>query len=152
MTEPFTADDMSLEEKRTWAGAGIIVVAFLAYLGIITVRGLQAGPLIEVSWVAPMAWTLGIAAAASFLAIGLLGLRTPKAARKKDVRDDEIERFGDQVGQAFAVMGGLAALILLMIDVDRFWAAHSLFFGFMLSGILGSFAKLAAYREGIDSL
>jgi hypothetical protein len=152
MDENFTMDDLTLEEKRTWAAAAIMIVTLIVYVGIITVRHFQPGPLIEISWVAPMTWTFGLSGAASLAAIGIIGLRTPKSARKKDVRDADIERFGNTVSHAFVVMGGLAALILLLIDVDRFWIAHTLFYAFMVSGILGSFAKIAAYREGIEQL
>lgn len=152
MSEPFTTDDMSLEEKRTWAVAGIMLVAFLTYIAIITVRGFQPGPLIEVSWVAPMAWTFGLTAAVSFLAIAIIGQRIPKSERRKDIRDEQFEQFGNAVGNGFFGIGGIAALVLLMIGVDRFWIANTLFLAMMLSGILGSFAKLGAYREGIESL
>lgn len=144
--------EVSVEEKRTGAAAIIMVASFLVYQTLIIVRSAAPGPLIEISWVAPMAWTMGISGLLSIAANVLIGIGRPKKARKRDVRDRDIERFGNTVAHAFVVIGGLVALVLLLIDVDRFWVTHALYYGFMVSGILGSFAKLGAYREGIQEL
>ena len=65
-------------------------------------------------------------------------------------RDREIEHFGDRVGQSFLTIGGIAALILAMVDAAHFWIGVTLFTGFFLSAFVGGLARLGAYRAGFQ--
>jgi hypothetical protein len=49
-----------------------------------------------------------------------------------DQRDKEIYRFGEYVGQSFLVIGGVAALVVAMAEVDHFWIANALYLAFPL--------------------
>ncbi|MFD9127610.1 hypothetical protein ACFV0G_23070, partial [Kitasatospora sp. NPDC059571] len=68
--------------------------------------------------------------------------------RHKDQRDREIHRFGEYIGQSFLVIGGVAALVMAMAEVDYFWIANAAYLAFVLSALMSSAAKIAAYRRG----
>jgi cell division protein FtsW (lipid II flippase) len=140
---------MSFEEKNTWVFALVTVGAYAAYLATILGRA-QETPLAEVSYVGPMLWTIGAAIAAAIVGRILTAIVWPKEADKADQRDREINRFGEYIGQSFVVIGGVAALGLSMAEVDHFWIANAVYLAFVLSALLGSTAKLVAYRRGFQ--
>ena len=75
------------------------------------------------------------------------------SAAAKDQRDREINRLGDHIAQSFLIIGAVTALCFAMIDVAMidvalFWIANAIYLGFVLSAILGSIAKIIAYRRG----
>ena len=141
---------MSFEEKNTWVYALVTVVAFAVYL-VIILRRAQGIPLAEVPYVGAMLWTIGGAIAASIAGRILIAVAWPKDADKKDERDKEIYRFGEYVGQSFVVIGALAALILAIAEADHFWIANAIYLAFVLSALLGSTARIFAYRRGFQS-
>jgi len=141
---------MSFEEKNVWIYAMVTVGAFGAYLVTILGRA-QGTPLTEVPYVGAMLWTIGAAIAASIVGRIVVAVAWPKDADKKDQRDKEINRFGEYVGQSFVVIGAVAALGLSMAEVDHFWIANAVYLAFVLSALLGSTAKLVAYRRGFPS-
>jgi hypothetical protein len=53
------------------------------------------------------------------------------------------------VGQAFLVLGGVAALLLSLAEGDHFWIANTLYLAFVLSAVIGSAARIVAYRRGL---
>ena len=141
---------MSFEEKNVWIYAMVTVGAFGAYLVTILGRA-QGTPLTEVPYVGAMLWTIGAAIAASIVGRIVVAVAWPKDADKKDQRDKEINRFGEYIGQSFVVVGAVAALGLSMAEVDHFWIANAVYLAFVLSALLGSTAKLVAYRRGFPS-
>ena len=78
------------------------------------------------------------------------GMVTGDTDTSADLRDRQISRFGDHVGQSFVIIGAVAALILLMLDVAPFWVAQAIYLGFVLSGILSAVARIASYRFGFS--
>jgi hypothetical protein len=140
---------MSFEEKNTWVYALVTVVAFAVYL-VIILRRAQGIPLAEVPYVGAMLWTIGGAIGASIVGRILVAIAWPKDADKKDERDKEIERFGEYVGQSLVVIGALAALILALAEADHFWIANAIYLAFVLSALLGSTARIFAYRRGFQ--
>ncbi|WP_404429275.1 hypothetical protein LG299_08725 [Microbacterium lacus] len=143
---------MGYAERNTWVQVVMSTVGTAVYL-VIVLPQLWQRPVDDIDWVWPMVWTIvGTIAATILVSIGwgiLAGIRDPDEEHTADQRDHEIERFGDRVGQAFAVIGGLTALILTMLEVHWFWIGNTLFLGFFLSALLGGFARLSAYREGL---
>ena len=128
----------------------VTVGAFGAYL--VTILGRAQGiPLTEVPYVGAMLWTIGAAIVASIVGRIVVAIAWPKEADKKDQRDKEIHRFGEYVGQSFVVIGAVAALLLSMAEVDHFWIANAVYLAFVLSALLGSTAKIVAYRRGFPS-
>ena len=80
---------------------------------------------------------------------GLAG--QPRDGHVKDQRDQEINRLGEYTGQSFVVIGALAAMVLAMLEADWFWIANVVYLCFVLSAILGSATKLAAYRRDFST-
>jgi hypothetical protein len=107
-------------------------------------------PLTEVSYVAPLLWTVGASIAASIALHAVMGISSPRDAGRKDQRDKEIYRFGEYIGQSFVVIGGVAALLMAIAELDHFWIANVIYLTFVLSAILGSVAKIVAYRRGFQ--
>ena len=140
---------MSFEEKGAWIMAVVSPTAYLAYLAVILGRA-DGTPLAEVSYVSTMLWSIGAAIVASILLVILVAIASPKDADKKDQRDREINRFGEYIGQSFVVIGGVAALIMSMAELDHFWIANVIYLTFVLSAILGSVTKIVAYRRGFQ--
>ncbi|MEU9012566.1 hypothetical protein AB0D12_22920 [Streptomyces sp. NPDC048479] len=141
---------MPFEEKSAWVMGVLAVSTYAGYLVVILGRTGDT-PLVEVSYVATLLWALGISIAASIVLHMLIAMFSPKDTRKKDQRDREINRFGEHIGQSFVVIGGVAALGMSMAELDYFWIANAVYLAFVLSAILGSTAKIVAYRRGFQS-
>lgn len=143
--------DVASEEKRAWIMGVVAIVGYAVYLALVLGRAGEGVPLTEVPYVAPLLWTVGGAIAASILLNIAVAALSPREAAAKDERDKEIGRLGEYSGQSFLAIGALAALILSMAGADRFWISNAIYLGFVLSAVLGSAVKLAAYRQGFQS-
>ena len=129
---------MPFEEKTAWAYGVVALAAYLTYLGILLTTGAD--------YVAPMLWTIGASIVTNIVATIAIGTVTP---RGKDQRDRDIYKFGEYVGNSFVVVGAVSALILAIIAAPHFWIANVLYLCFVLSAVLGTIAKLVAYRRGL---
>ena len=141
---------MSFEEKNQWAFGLVTVVTYTVYVVIILGRA-QSMPLTEVPYQWTMVGAIVAAIVAGILANIAISISSPKDAGRKDERDREINRRGEYIGQSLVVMGGVAALIMAMLEVDYFWIANAIYLFFVLSALLGTTAKLVAYRRGFAS-
>lgn len=140
---------MSFEERHTWVGTAIGLAAIAAYILVIAGRA-QDSPLTDVEWGWPMLVT--VLAAGGLYALVYLGMRLRhRGEATTDARDIEIDRYGELAGKGLASAAITAAVVMLALDVDTFWVAHTLFGGAYLSSLVGTVAKIAAYREGIPS-
>ncbi|MCP3820583.1 hypothetical protein NLX86_21540 [Streptomyces sp. A3M-1-3] len=138
---------MAFEEKRAWIMVLVTVASYAAYLAVIL--GRPGGvPLAEAPYVSALLWTVGAAIAASIVLHTTVAALSPEGANTRDQRDREIHRFGEYIGQSFVVIGGVAGLALAMADLDQFWIANAIYLAFVLSSVLGSTAKIVAYRLG----
>ena len=137
---------MSYEEKSSWIMGALAVVSLTVYLAITLGQGATM-PLTETPYVATMLWTIGGSIVVSILIH--IGIGLFSRDRKKDQRDREFYNFGERIGNGLLVVGALAAMVLAWLEVDWFWIANALYLGFSLSAVLGSIAKLVAYRRGI---
>jgi hypothetical protein len=133
------------EEKRAWIMLVVSVVAYVAYVVVILGR-VDGGALADVSYAGALLWTIGGGIVAAILAEIAMAVVNPRASRVKDVRDREIGRLGDHVGQAFGVIGSLAAMLMALAEWDHFWIANVIYLGFVLSAVLGSVTKVVVYR------
>ncbi len=138
---------MSFKEKSTWIMAVITVGAYVAYLNIILGRADNA-PLIGVPYASTLLWTIGAVMVASIVAHIAVAIASPQDADKADQRDREIERHGDYTGHWFIVTGAVAALGMSMAELSHFWIANVIYLAFVLATLLGSAAKILAYRRG----
>lgn len=141
---------MSSEEKRAWIMLVVSIVAYATYVAIILGRA-QGAPLAEVPYVATMLWTIGAAIVTAIVLNIVVAIISPKNADKKDQRDREINRLGEYIGQSFVVIGGVAALLLAMAELGYFWIANVVYLAFVLSSVVGSTAKVIAYRKGFQT-
>ncbi|RSD23933.1 hypothetical protein [Amycolatopsis eburnea] len=138
---------MTHEEKNAWIQGLAAVVSYAVYL--VLVLGRAGGrPLAEVPYVATLLWTVGASIAAAIV-LSIVAAVVSKDG-EKDQRDREIGRFGDHVGQSFVVIGAVAALLLALVEAPHFWIANTVYLAFTLSAVLGSAARIAAYRRGFQ--
>jgi hypothetical protein len=138
---------MSSEERSAWIMGALAVGSLGVYLAILL--GRQDGSrLADVSYVAPMLWTIGASIVASIVLHIGAGIINRKDGHLKDQRDREINQRGDHIGQSFVVVGGVAAMGMAMAEWPYFWIANVIYLCFHLSAITGSAAKLVAYRNG----
>jgi len=139
---------MSALEKRAWIRLGTAIAAYATYLVLILIRD-DGVPLAEVPYVAALLWTIGGAIVVSIVLDILVSILSPRDAGQADQRDREIARFGDTVGQSFVVIGGVAALLMALLELPYFWIANAVYLAFVLSAVLGGIARLVAYRRGL---
>ncbi|WP_106815184.1 hypothetical protein [Microbacterium timonense] len=143
---------MAYSERNIWAQLIASIVGTAVYLSIVLPQ--LDRPVDDIDWAWPMAWTIiGAIVASIVISIvwGILaGMRDPDEEHSADQRDREIGWFGDRIGQAFSVIGGVAALILAMVEAHWFWIGNVLFLGFFLSASLSAIARLIAYRRGFQ--
>jgi cell division protein FtsW (lipid II flippase) len=138
---------MSYDEKNTWIYGVVTVISFAIYVVVILGRA-DGGPLVEVAYVGPMLWCIGGAILACIVGSMVVMAAKPDEADKRDERDKEINRFGEFVGQSFAVIGAVAALVLAMVEAEYFWIANAVYVGFVGSALLATVTKVVAYRRG----
>ena len=140
---------MAFEEKSAWIMSIASIGSYLAYLIVVLGRAEQV-PLAEVSYVATLLWSIGITVAVIIVGHIAIAIANPKEADQRDERDKQIHRFSEYVGQSFVVIGGIAALILAMLELRHFWIANAVYLAFVLSGLLSSITKIVAYRKGFQ--
>ena len=139
---------MSFEEKGNWVFLVVNVVTYVAYLSV-TLGRAQNVPLTDVPYVSTMLWTIGIAIALSILGNIVVAISKPSEADKSDVRDKDINRFGEYVGGVVLAVGMLAPFGLALAESDYFWIANAMYLAFVLSALTSSVVKVVAYRRGL---
>src|SRR5262245_12632617 len=125
---------MSYEEKGTWAYLAAVVGAYAVYVAIILGR-LQGTATAQVSYVWVLLWTTVASGVASTVFGTLLETARRSDSRRKDVRDREINRFGEYVSRWFVVGGAAVGFGLALAKVDYFWIANVIYLGFVLWAI-----------------
>ena len=143
---------MVYTERNTWSSLVVSVIAMVAYV-VVVLRRAGTGPITEVDWVPLMLWTVGLSIAGAIVVSilwGIIaGMRDPGGATVTDQRDRDISRMGERVGQGFLVIAGLGVIALCAVEAELFWIAHTMFFGFAVSAIVGGIAQAIAYRRGL---
>jgi hypothetical protein len=139
---------MSFEEKGNWVYLVVSVVTYVAYLSVILGRA-QDVPVTDVPYVSTMLWTIGIAVALSILGNIVVAISKPSEADKSDVRDKDINRFGQYVGGIVLAVGMLVPFGLALAESDYFWIANAIYLAFVLSAFTSSVVKVVAYRRGL---
>lgn len=138
---------MALQERRAWIRLVTALGAYGAYAAVV-LSGAGERPLAQASYAAALLWSVGgsIAAAVVAEAITGPGRRGGASSRVTDVRDREIGRLGDYVGQSFVVIGAVAAMLMAMAGWERFWIANVIYLCFAASAVLGNATKVLVYR------
>ena len=141
----------SYEEKGTWIYLAVAIAGYSFYLSRVLPEFLAGTPVDEIDYVPVMLWTIGGAIVASIVARIVIEIIVPSESYKSDVRDKEIDRLGERVGNAFLVIGALGALVLAWIEGGYFWIANVIYLCFVLSAILSSVTKVVVYRRGVPT-
>jgi len=139
---------MSFEEKGNWVFLVVNVVTYVAYLSVILGRA-QDVPVTDVPYISTMLWTIGIAIALSIVGNIGVAISKPSEADKSDVRDKDINRFGEYVGGIVLAVGMLAPFGLALAESDYFWIANAMYLAFVVSALTSSVVKVVAYRRGL---
>jgi hypothetical protein len=139
---------MTYDEKTTWAQLLVAVGITVTYLVILLGKA-DGGPLVEVPYQSTMLWMIGIGIVASILLSILFSILSGERQFRSDARDREISAFGTRMGQAWIVIGALAAMLMAMAEWDWFWIANTVFLCFLLSAMFEGVAKVVAYRRGL---
>lgn len=140
---------MASEEQRAWITLVVSVSAYIVY-AVVVVGRLNDEPASQVPYRAAMLVAIGGSIVVAIVLSIVAAIVTGRGADKPDVRDREIHRASEYIGQSFVVIGGVAALVLAMLEVDFFWIANAVYLCFVLSALVGSVAKIAAYRVGFQ--
>ncbi|SDE54768.1 hypothetical protein SAMN05660485_01032 [Blastococcus fimeti] len=140
---------MAFEEKRAWIMATVAVITYATYV-VVVVGGAGDAPLSDAPYAAALLWSVGAAIAGTIVLNIAADLGGHREDRATDQRDREIHRLGQYVGQSFLVLGGVAGLLLALGEHDHFWIANALYLAFFLSAIVGSVARIVAYRRGFQ--
>ena len=134
------------ESPRSFRELNLMIFIGISVVGVAIYVALLLGG--EANWPKAMAACLGAAMAA-----GIVGEIVTSIARKgetdDDARDLEIRRYGLYVGHFAGVIGGVAALILAMLDKSTFVIAHVLYAGFVVSALISATVRLRAYKNGL---
>ncbi|MEU0880225.1 hypothetical protein ABZ345_16615 [Lentzea sp. NPDC005914] len=139
---------MAVEEKRAWTMAITAMVGYAVYVLIVLLnRGER--PLTETPYAGALLWTIVFGIVVGITTGIWFGIAARNDGMQVDERDREIGRFGDHIGQSFVVIGGVSAMALAVFEVPHFWIANVLYLCFVLSALLGSVAKIYAYRRGM---
>src|ERR1051326_8822207 len=141
---------MTSDEKRAWIMLVTTATAYIVYAVIILGRAGDT-PLAQVPYAWTMLATIGGAIVATIVLDILVSMFSPQEGSRQDLRDRQINRFGDYVGQSFVVIGATAALLLALLKADYFWIANVVYLCFVLSSLLGSVAKVVVYRRGLPT-
>lgn len=139
---------MTHEEKRTWIRLVASVAAYGAYVAIVLI-GADGRPLPDVPYATTLLLTVAGAIVASIVIETAVGVVNPRTSRERDVRDREIARLGDHIGQSFVVIGAVAAMLMAMAEWEPFWIANVIYLCFALSATLGGVAKIIMYRRSL---
>ncbi|MGA7146895.1 MAG: hypothetical protein WBX17_00190 [Microbacterium sp.] len=143
---------MVYEERNVWAGLIVSVFAVSIYT-VIVLQQAATRPVAEVDWVPVMLWTIGgsiVATIVLSIVWGMLaGIRDPEGVGTSDQRDRDIAHMSTRVGQAFLVIAGLGVIVECALELDWFWIANTMFYGFAISAMVGGIASVVAYRRGL---
>lgn len=140
---------MTFPERQAWAGLAVLVVVITGYV-VTVLRLADGGPVSEVAYQQPLLWSLGGGILATIVVTIGISMIWHEGRNETDVRDKEIDVFARNISTAFMVIGGLAGMILAMLEADWFWIANVIYLCFALSAMLEGIAKIAAYRFGFQ--
>ncbi|WP_247628012.1 hypothetical protein [Microbacterium croceum] len=148
----YTEVVMVYEERNAWAGVILTPISLAVYIGLVFQLA-GGGPLTEVDWFPLMLWVIGASIVATIVLSIVWGIiarvKDPEDAGRSDIRDRDISRLGGRVEQAFLVIAGLGVIVLCAVGADVFWIANTMYAGFAVAALVGSIARVIAYRRGL---
>ena len=139
---------MSYEEKGTWVYLVVSALTFLGYVGVVLSRAGGEVRLAEVSYVAPLLWSIGISTGLAIVGRIAFEVARPSESHKADVRDRDINRFGEHVAGGVLGVGMVLPFGLALAEAPHFWIANAIYAVFVSWAVFGAAVKLFAYRRG----
>lgn len=139
---------MSFQEKSTWAMGAITIAVYAGYFAVLLGR-VGEGSVSEIDYQPLMLTTVLALVVLAVVSHILIAAANPREADRTDVRDREINRFGEYVGGYVLAAGALAALAMAMIEVQYFWIANAILLALVLSELVSLGTKAVLYRRGI---
>lgn len=143
---------MVYHERAAWAGLIASVVTAVAY-AVLVLDAASGGDPARVDWFPLMLWAIGGGVVLSIVVTivwGIVaGIRDRESATASDMRDRDISRFGGRVEHALLIAAGIGVIVLCALGIDVFWVASTMFLGFAAAMLVGSIARVIAYRRGL---
>ena len=138
---------MSYMERSAWIMLMLPIFVYSIYLFQILSRA-QGRPLDEVQYASTMLWATAAFVVLAIVVHIVVFVFFREGVGEEDQRDQEIGRFGEYIGHFVIATAGVAALALSIFEADHFWIANTIYLAFMISTVVGSGAKIHAYRRG----
>ena len=139
---------MTYEQKGRWVYLVVTLGAYCAYVAVILGRS-GTGALVDVAYVAPMLWTIGIAIVVSIVGRIAVEIARPSRPQRADVRDRDINRSGEYLAGLILAVAMVLPLGLTMAQAGHFWIANAMYAAYVVSTVAGTVTKLVAYRRGL---
>ncbi|MFL1380074.1 MULTISPECIES: hypothetical protein [unclassified Nocardiopsis] len=140
---------MTFGQRNAWVAAFVTPAAAVVYLAVVLPH-LRDQPASEVAWAGPMLWTIGATLVATIVGGILVSIAAAVVGRevqpRGDVRDSQIDHYGDRLAQAVTAFGAAGVLVLAMLEVDHFWIGNALFLFGSIGATWGAVAKIRAYH------
>jgi len=140
---------MTHNEQSTWWTLFLIPLAALGYFAVVLPR-LADTPVSAVSWQVPMIVAIGVGIVGvilgTILSAIISAVRTREEPGAPDIREKRIERYGEGLSAIIAAIGAAGVLALAMLGVEQFWIGNAVFLLGVAGAIVGSIAKIRAYR------
>jgi hypothetical protein len=96
-----------------------------------------------------MLGTIGVGIVGSIVGRILVAMVWHGEGHETDVRDRDIDRFGEYVGGLVLGIGMVVPFILALTEADYFWIANAMYLVFAMAAVVSAAAKLMAYRRGL---
>lgn len=138
---------MSYEEKGTWVYLVVSALTYLGYVGVVLSRA-GGGAIADVEYVAPLLWSIGISIGLAIVARIAVEVARPSESHRADVRDRDIDRFGEHVAGRVLGIGMVLPFGLALAQSPHFWIANAIYAVFTSWAVFGAAVKLVAYRRG----
>lgn len=139
---------MSPEARGATAYGAVALLGYAVYVAWVLVRREPGTALAEAPYVVPMLVVIGGGALLGAVVQGWVTARCgPEVTR--DERDVEVLRAGELAGRWALVAGAVVALGLALAESAHFWIANVLYLAFVLSAVVSTGLRLAAYRWGL---
>lgn len=139
---------MTYEEKSTWIYGAIALGVPAVYFAIMLGQ-LGQTPTDQIEYVGALLTAIGVSIGISIVANILLGIVSPKRARRIDERDKRIAQRGFNFGFFVFSIAMVAPFVLALAEAPHFWIANTIYLAFSFTALAYSALKVVAYRRGI---
>ena len=140
---------MTLSEGSKWAFLVIVLVTSVFYW-VTVLPQLSTTAAADIGWQIPMLWAIGCSIVGTIVLSIVIAIGTAIVTRREpenaDVRDKQIERYGDRIGQAIMAYASAGVIVLVMFEVDWFWIGNALYLIGAVGAVVGTIASIRAYR------